>query len=90
MSERYGPKVRWLRQGARLSGRELCRAVGISPSYLSDIETSRRLPAPTVSDRIANTLGIDRDSLWRLALLERLSERDLRTLRLAETPGGEE
>jgi ribosome-binding protein aMBF1 (putative translation factor) len=78
--ERYGAKVRWLRQGARLTGRELCRRVGITPSYLSDIETGRRLPAPSVSDRIADALGIDHDALWRLALLERLSERDLRVL----------
>ena len=78
--ERYGPKVRWLRQGQRLSGRALCGRVGITPSYLSDIETGRRLPAPEVSDKIADVLGVDRDALWRLALHERLSDRDLRTL----------
>jgi transcriptional regulator with XRE-family HTH domain len=80
MSEPYGPKVRWLRQGARMSGRELSRRVGITPSYLSDIENGRRLPAPAVSDRIADAVAVDRDALWRLALIERLSERDLRTL----------
>ena len=78
--ERYGPKVRWLRTGQRMTGRELCRRVGITPSYLSDIEVGRRLPSPAVSDRLADELGIARDALWRLALLERLSERDLRTL----------
>lgn len=78
--EKYGPKVRWLRQGLRMSGRDLCGRVGITPSYLSDIETGRRLPAPEVSDRIAAALAVDRDALWRLALLERLSERDLRVL----------
>lgn len=78
--EKYGPKVRWLREGLRMSGRDLSRRVGITPSYLSDIETGRRLPAPEVSDRIAAALAVNRDALWRLALLERLSERDLRTL----------
>ena len=79
-AEKYGPKVRWLREGLRMSGRALCKRVGIAPSYLSDIETGRRLPAPEVSDRIAAALAVDRDALWRLALLERLSDRDLRTL----------
>lgn len=79
-AERYGPKVRWLREGLRMSGRDLCRRVGITPSYLSDIETGRRLPAPEVSDRIAAALAVDRDGLWRLALYERLSDRDLRVL----------
>ena len=80
MSAKYGPKVRWLREGMRWSGRELSRRVGITPSYLSDIETGRRLPAPEVNDKMARALGVDRHGLWRLALLERLSERDLRTL----------
>jgi transcriptional regulator with XRE-family HTH domain len=83
-AEKYGPKVRWLREGMRWSGRELCRRVGITPSYLSDIETGRRLPGPEVSDRIARALGVDRHALWRLALLERLSARDLRALIGAE------
>ena len=80
MSERYGPKVRGLRQGMGWSGRQLSSRVGITPSYLSDIEMSRRLPAPEVSDKIARALGVDRHGLWRLALYERLSDRDLRTL----------
>lgn len=78
--DKYGPKIRWLREGCRMSGRTLCARVGITPSYLSDIETGRRLPSPEVSDRIAAALAVDRDALWRLALLERLSERDLRIL----------
>lgn len=76
-AEKYGPKVRWLRTSLRMSGRELCRRIGITPSYLSDIETGRRLPAVEVSDRIAAALAVDRHALWRLALLERLNDRDL-------------
>jgi transcriptional regulator with XRE-family HTH domain len=80
LGERYGPKVRWLRRGAQLSLRELARQTDVTPSYLSDIENGRRLPAADTSDRIAAALHIDRDALWRLAVLERLSERDRRVL----------
>lgn len=76
----YGKHVRGLRLDRDMSGRALCRAVGVSPSYLSDIETGRRLPAPAVSDRIAAALGVDADGLWRIALMERFSDRDRRTL----------
>ena len=82
----YGQKVDFLRRKADLSGRELCRRVGISPSYLSDIQAGRRLPSPETSDRIATELGTQPDTLWRLAVLERLSARDRAALRAVPEP----
>jgi transcriptional regulator with XRE-family HTH domain len=46
-----------------LSGRELARRVGISPSYLVDIEADRRRPSAKVWNAIAAAIPVDRDAV---------------------------
>ena len=82
MLEKYGPKVRWLREGRREGLRVLARRLGITPSYLSDIEHGRRLPSSEVSDRIADAVGVDRDALYELAIAERVADWPERERRL--------
>jgi transcriptional regulator with XRE-family HTH domain len=43
--------------------RELARRVGISPSYLSDIEADRRRPSAKVWDAIAAAIPVDREAV---------------------------
>ncbi len=46
-----------------MSLRELARRLGITPSYVSDIENDRRVPSEEVLRRIADELGLDFDDL---------------------------
>ena len=43
--------------------REFAKKLDITPSYLSDIENDRRIPAENVLRRIADLLGLDFDEL---------------------------
>ena len=47
--------------------RELAKHLGVTPSYLSDIENDRRVPAETVIMKISQALGIDFNELMSLA-----------------------
>ncbi|MBK6918537.1 MAG: helix-turn-helix transcriptional regulator [Deltaproteobacteria bacterium] len=46
MKERFGERIRRLRTEQKLGLREFATKVGISPTYLSRIETSRRRRRP--------------------------------------------
>lgn len=58
-----GVIIRMRRQVAKLGLREVARQVGISPSYMSDIELDRRQPADPVLREIGRVLGLDADDL---------------------------
>lgn len=63
-----------------LTLRELARRVEIGPSYLSDIENDRRVPAEDVLKRFAVELEIDvEDIMARAARLGETAERYLET-----------
>jgi len=47
--------------------REFAKRLDITPSYLSDIENDRRVPAEDVLRRIADLLGLDFDELMAKA-----------------------
>jgi len=47
--------------------REFAKKLDITPSYLSDIENDRRVPAEDVLRRIADLLGLDFDELMAKA-----------------------
>jgi transcriptional regulator with XRE-family HTH domain len=60
--------------------RDVAKHLGISPSYLSDIENDRRVPSEQVMTSLASTLQLDLDELMTLAgRLGSESERLLRT-----------
>lgn len=53
----FGESLRKMRLARGMSLRQLAREAGISPSYLSDIELGRRLPAERTRSRIVRPLG---------------------------------
>lgn len=62
-----GDIIREARTGKSLGLRELARRVEKTPSYLSDIENDRRVPAEEVLRAIAGQLDLDLDDLMALA-----------------------
>ena len=48
-----------VRVGKGLTGEDVCREAGISPSGLSMIETGKRRPSVSLAKRIAAVLGFD-------------------------------
>ena len=54
-----GSRIRERRLQQGLTLRRVAAQVGISPSYLSDIENNKRVPAWPVLQRIASILGLD-------------------------------
>lgn len=65
--------------------REAARQLEIAPSYLSDIENDRRVPADEVMQRIARLLGLEFDDL--MARAGRVGEQAERFLRQQPAAG---
>lgn len=77
--ETLGDCIRNARVRASKSLRSFAKDLGIAPSYLSDIENDRRIPAETVISQISRTLGLELDDLMGLA--GRVGERAERYIR---------
>ena len=69
-----GEFIRDLRQGARISLRELADRAGVSNPYLSQIERGLRKPSAEVLAQIANALRVSTPVMYLRAGL--LNERD--------------
>jgi len=69
MAEKFGERIRRLRQGQKLGLRSFAKTIGISPTYLSRIETNEEKspPAEKVIRAIAKELGDDFDELMGMA-----------------------
>jgi transcriptional regulator with XRE-family HTH domain len=65
--ESLGKQIRDARVDAKQTLRGLARDLGLSPSYLNDIEFDRRVPSAEVLRQIAERLGLDLDALWAAA-----------------------
>lgn len=69
MTTRYsiylGDTLRRLRQDARLSLRDVSARAFVSLGYLSEVETSRKNPAPEVLERLCGVYGITHSALLR-------------------------
>lgn len=64
---------------AKGSQREFAKQLGITPSYMNDIENDRRVPAEDVLGDIARLLGLDFDVLMaRAGRLGAAAERYMR------------
>jgi transcriptional regulator with XRE-family HTH domain len=74
-----GDRIRDARIAHELGLRELARELEMTPSYLSDIENDRRVPAEPILQTLANKLEIDFDVL--MALGGRLGEQTQRYVR---------
>lgn len=62
-----GELLRDARVQKGISLRTIAKDLGIAPSYLSDIENDRRVPAEEVLKRAATLLGIDFDQVMAQA-----------------------
>jgi transcriptional regulator with XRE-family HTH domain len=67
--ETLGQRIRRLREAKKLGLREAAKKVGISPAYLSRIETNEEKtpPGEEVLQRVADLLGQNVDELMSLA-----------------------
>ena len=64
----FGAYVRALREKRGIGQRELARVLGVSPSYLNDIEKNKRVaPRPEIVKGIARALDADADTIFDLA-----------------------
>jgi transcriptional regulator with XRE-family HTH domain len=75
-----GNAIRVFRTQLRISQKELAGRAGITPSFLSLVESERRLPSLKVIERIASALGVVSEVLfWEsVELPGNLSEKDRR------------
>ena len=67
----FGELIRYLRERAELSQRELALQVGYHYSYMSRIENNERIPdAATLMARFVPALGLDNEPVWTAHLLK--------------------
>lgn len=85
MNPTLGDVIREARVKTNRGLREAARDLGITPSYLSDIENNRRVPAEDVLQKIANLLALDFNAL--MALAGRLGEDAERYMRRVPAAG---
>jgi transcriptional regulator with XRE-family HTH domain len=64
---RFGHRIRRARIDRSWSLRYVAKEIGITPSYLSDIENDRRLPAEAVIRSLASLLEVDFNRLMSLS-----------------------
>ncbi len=64
--QRFGEKVRTLRKRRGMTLKQLAEALGLASfSYLSEIETGKKIPHPSVILKIADEFGVTADQLMR-------------------------
>ena len=72
METNIGSYIRLARLSAGLGQREMARLIDVSPSYLNEIENSKRLsPSLDLLERIRSVLDVDDDKYNDLAALSR-------------------
>lgn len=79
MNQTLGDVIREKRTERKRSLRDMAREIGISPSYQSDIENDRRVPAEETLQKIATLLELSFDDL--MALAGRIGEQAERYMR---------
>lgn len=84
-SESLGDVLREARGRADLSLRDLAKKLGITPSYISDIENDRRVPSEEVLGQLAGALGLELDEL--MAKAGRVGDQAERYLKRNPTAG---
>src|SRR5262245_55837717 len=85
----FGELLRYLRERAELSQRELALQVGYHYSYMSRIEKNERMPdSATLMARFVPALGLDDDAQWteRLLKLAASEEKTVAPRRGGQTP----
>jgi transcriptional regulator with XRE-family HTH domain len=77
--EQFGRNLRYYRKQRRLTQTELAERAGVAPAYVSQIESSLRMPSLKVARRFADTLKIE------LPVLLGTAETETDTDRLTDT-----
>ena len=62
--EHIGPRLKEIRQSAELSLREVARQLGVSPSFVSQIENGKSQPSVATLFGFATLLGVPMDALF--------------------------
>lgn len=79
LQESLGDRIRSARITAGMSLRDLAKALDKSPSYISDIENDRRVPAEQLLKDMSRLLHLEFDDLMAMAgRLGKATERKLR------------
>lgn len=84
MTESLGKRIRDARIDAKQTLRGFARDLGLSPSYLNDIEFDRRVPSQEVLRLLADRLDLDPDDLFAAAGRVGITKDDEQYIR--ETP----
>ena len=67
----FGDAIKSIREQENMSQRQLAKLVGVTPSYINDIERLRRkAPSKKVIQKLATVLSISEENLFDLAGLE--------------------
>jgi transcriptional regulator with XRE-family HTH domain len=66
-SRSLGEVIHDARARLKLSLRDVAKQLGITPSYMSDIENNRRVPSEEVLAKLAALLHLDKDDLMARA-----------------------
>ena len=61
--EEFGKHLRYSRKQRRMTQTELAHIVGVAPAYVSQIESSLRMPSLKVAKRFADALGVELPAL---------------------------
>lgn len=75
--EDLGKALRQFRKTRRMTQTELANAVGVAPAYVSQIESSLRVPSLRVARRIAEVLHVELPALFGSHPMEALSRERL-------------
>ena len=65
VNKQLGMRIKYLRSVKKWSQEDLALEAGINKNYLSDLERGSRNPTVKVLDKIAKTLGITLEELFK-------------------------
>jgi transcriptional regulator with XRE-family HTH domain len=65
VNKQLGMRIKYLRSLKKWSQEDLALEAGINKNYLSDLERGSRNPTVKVLDKIAKTLGITLEELFK-------------------------
>jgi transcriptional regulator with XRE-family HTH domain len=75
LEERIAKNIRTLREKKKMTLQEIADRTGLTRSYLSKIERSRKAPPYSTLNRIASALGVDVNFLFKVILEEDIDTR---------------